>query len=646
MRVLHPIVFVLLALLVLPASTAAQRDPFFDALFPVYRAMAGVYGDEGPALMARLDALAAVVAQWDQALSTAERQLRARLENADSQTALEVHTGLAAAYAERNRIGAALRELEAGIRIDPSGAALHRLRALLLRATGQPAAAAEAFREAWLLEPHDPQNAYRLVVHRSGRTTADDIEQATTTLARLERDLISGARGGATSPFFVLHPLSDDVGGVMAFAPAAYADALALLLDGEFEAGLAALRAAAATDPLVADPASRLDSMARGIAELRQGRVTAAVEHLETAVARAPDSSEAHRVLATAYATSGDVDRSVHHLREAVRLNPRDERAWIALVGTLDAVGDLDATVEVLRAAVSALPESGALRWVLSVLATERGGAGDALPVMAVVDRVGMLAGRGDLFARVANLARTHLDFERELDLLERRVALMPNDAAAYKAIGTAYLQRGQERAAHAALVIALLLEPTDTETLTALGRLHSRAGAYTRAVEALERAVALAPGDELALQALGDALVRAGRTSEGRERLRDAAVLQAHAVEAFRQQRRTAVLIGEADLLMHERQYEQAIEVWQAAIARAGASATLHLRLAEALEHAGQLEEAAVQLERAVALNPGPEAYRRLAALYAALGRDEDRARMRQIYVQQRLQLLRTPGD
>ena len=102
--------------------------------------------------------------------------------------------------------------------------------------------------------------------------------------------------------------------------------------------------------------------MIRGITALRQaasakatapeGMVASAVELLEKAVAGAPDSSEAHRILATAHAITGNIERSVEHLRDALRLNPRDERAWLALARTLEDAGRSAEAEDVLRKAV------------------------------------------------------------------------------------------------------------------------------------------------------------------------------------------------------------------------------------------------------------------------------------------------------
>ena len=91
----------------------------------------------------------------------------------------------------------------------------------------------------------------------------------------------------------------------MAFAPAAYARGFSLVLKGDLDAGCRRLAFALAADPLVADAASARRRWVRGLAALRQGRVTDAIAQLETVVGHAGNSSEAHRMLATAYGIMG-----------------------------------------------------------------------------------------------------------------------------------------------------------------------------------------------------------------------------------------------------------------------------------------------------------------------------------------------------
>src|SRR5678816_173533 len=191
----------LLAALAVPSSASAQRDRFLKSFVQFHQALRGPYGDEGPQLTAQLDEMAAALAAWDGEIRDAESQLRPRLKAADPQTALQVHTILASLYLERGRFADALREFDADIAIDSTRAAFHRYKAVIYQGTARPAEAAAAYRTAWLREPNDPQNAYRLIVNRAPAVTAAQITQAVATLGRIEGELIRRQRAGADSPF-------------------------------------------------------------------------------------------------------------------------------------------------------------------------------------------------------------------------------------------------------------------------------------------------------------------------------------------------------------------------------------------------------------------------------------------------------------
>ncbi len=636
-----------LAQLVVPSTAVAQRDEFFSALVNFHKSSAGLYGDEGPQLTSHLEAMSTALARWDSEIRDAERALRSQLTAADVPTQLQVHTVLASLYVERGRLADAVRELDEDIRIDPRRAPFHRLKGIVLQAMSRPVEAADAFRATWLLEPADPQNAYRLIAHRSAQTSAQEIERALETLANVERELIRRERPRADPPFIDVHGIMDEAGGAMAFVPATYARGFSYILQGEFDSGLAALRTALATDPLIADSASRREPMARGSAALRQGLVGATLEQLETALATAGESSEAHRILGTAYLISGDITRSVQHLSDAVRLNPRDERSWLALARTLDEAGRTAETEDVLRKAVNELPDAGALRWRLSTTLEKRQRADEAdLTLIAMADRFVVLVGRGELYRALGKLAQRNLNYEAAVGLLEHAVAIIPNNAAAHQTLGRAYVENGRETEGYAELVVALLLDPDAVDTLTDLGRLHLTAGRPARAVEALERAIGGDPTNALAVHALADALIRAGRIIEGKQRLEESERLQARAIEDERRVRTAGVLTLQAEVRMGARDFNVAIDLWRQAIAAQRGSAVRQLRLADALVAADRRDEAVTEYLTAISLGASAEAHRRLAELYDALGRAAESARARATYVERRFAELRERAD
>ena len=118
-----------LALLAVPSNALAQRDAFFSALVVFYQTLGGVYGDEGPQLVAHLVAISTALQRWDDEIRAAENQLRPQLNGRDRQTELQVHTALASLYMERGRFDDALREFDEDLRIDPR-AAFHRYKGL------------------------------------------------------------------------------------------------------------------------------------------------------------------------------------------------------------------------------------------------------------------------------------------------------------------------------------------------------------------------------------------------------------------------------------------------------------------------------------------------------------------------------------
>src|SRR5262245_51429970 len=89
------------ALLVVPSTAVAQRDAFFSGLVTFQRSLAGLYGDEGPQLSAQFEAMSTALDRWDGEIRDAETQLRPRLQAADAQTKLQIHTLLASLYVER-----------------------------------------------------------------------------------------------------------------------------------------------------------------------------------------------------------------------------------------------------------------------------------------------------------------------------------------------------------------------------------------------------------------------------------------------------------------------------------------------------------------------------------------------------------------
>ena len=205
---------------------------------------------------------------------------------------------------ERGRFDDALREFDEDIRIDPGARAFHRFEGSSCRRCHGRDEAADAFRAAWLLDPADPQNAYRLIVaYRSAQTTPQEIERALETLTSVERELIQRERATCRAPFINVtrhHRRRGRRDGVRACRLRAR-----LLADpaGELDSG--ACRAARRGRRRSADHRFRRRRSEADGAGHRRAAAGAGSRRPSNSSRRpsraASDSSEAHRMLGTAY---------------------------------------------------------------------------------------------------------------------------------------------------------------------------------------------------------------------------------------------------------------------------------------------------------------------------------------------------------
>jgi tetratricopeptide (TPR) repeat protein len=544
----------LVVLLLLPATAAAQKGAFIEALVEFDSALSGTFGDEGPRVEAALDRMAVALEAWNTERRAAEAALRSA---SDSPT-------LARFFLNEGRPAEALTAVEAAIRLQPERAGLHMLRGVLLGAVGRDADALASFERAWSLDPDDLVNAYLLADGMSTRPSEPPERQLASLLAAVApappspgsgRDATRpGSAGQAVrppagppqrpsagastqrAPFIQVGLIEDSASEVPRFPRAAYADGVAALANGRYEDAIGLFRAAAAGDPLVADRAARSGRAAEGVARLRQGLVSDAVADLEAAVAVAPSSSEARRLLGAAHAAAGNVDASLKGLAEAIRLTPGDERARVAMGRVLMDAGRIQEAERVLLDTLHLMPASGRARWALADLYEATGRRADAINQLEEATALTMIAGKTALLWRIVNLAHQVLDEERFISVLTRRTRLMRNDPFAHRSLGLAYHRAGRDVEALIELLVSSYLGHEDALTAAVMGRIHLTAGRLTMAETALRRALAMAPDSAEARYALARTLLRAGREEEGQQQLAEFQRLQEKALEEQRQ--------------------------------------------------------------------------------------------------------------
>lgn len=584
------------ALVAFPGIAAAQQRVFADGVVELATTLEGTFGDEGARIGPALDRLSNALAEWDQTIRAFEDRVALASTTTSTREVGDLRMRLARMYAERGRFADAIRQLDAAGSLEPRRPDVLVLRGIVLDADSKSIEADKAFRSGWILEPHDPITAY-YVVRRSATTPApEDVERARDVMTAAYHKILKEAARPTVLPFGLSH-LQEQVAGAPGLPLARYAKGYARLVTRDYDGALAELRTAAASDPLVTDPAARSVPIMRASAALREGRLAEA-HSLFDQTNTLPDSAEAHRILGAIYWASSDYDKSVEQFTIAIDKDPRDERSRLSRARVLSLSGrDSDAQRALLET-IQAFPDSSLPHWSLGLLYERLNRHAEARQEIEYAT-AGAIVGRAGLYTAVGRLAGSATDVPAAIDAFVRAVDASPNDLPAHKYLAGALLQQDRVNEAFIEFVAALLIDPLDGDAHAGIGRIQLDAGRYADAAEALRRAVELTADQNEARYALATALMRLGETQEAAEEFARVEEAQRRAFAERRRNMSRDVLKEEAALRAAEGQYDRAIELY----------------------------------ERAATLSSDPAVYRELAALYSKRGRIDDAARARAMY-------------
>ena len=359
-------------------------------------------------------------------------------------------------------------------------------------------------------------------------------------------------------------------------------------MTGERDEAIAAYRRAAELDPQAVDPLIEIANLSLSTRDLEAAEAAAA-----EAVERDPDAAAAHRALGAVYfrrLRSGDdpeaAERAVASLSEAVRLDPEDLRSRSQLARLLAALQRGEEAATHLREILSRAP--------------------DAYSDLLLLAQLRLSAG----------------DREQAFDYLLQSLRIEPRQPEAREMVDDLLRDRGiPGRSPDEALaeVVALYEKgsadhPDDQALRLSLADGLARLGRLEAAAEAFERILAAEPRSEIAL--MGLAMVR-----RQQRQLEDAEAALLRLLEENSRSVPARMALG--GVFATRCEYARAAEEFQALVALPRNSyGSRHrretlARLAQALEHLGQYEEAYDALDEAFRLSgDSVEAFRYRVAL------------------------------
>ncbi len=289
------------------------------------------------------------------------------------------------------------------------------------------------------------------------------------------------------------------------------------------------------------------------------GETITALEILDEAQRRAPDSFAVLYNLGATHLQRNDAERSASFFTRALEVKPDDAATLGALARVWRARGDLEKSFAYLERALRLNPDSPALLYDYGWTALNLDRMAEALPAL---ERLHAAHPSDSNYIYILAVARFHNnDDGRALPLLQRYVELNPRDARGYYVAGVMLHLMMRADAARASLARSFELTPTadaayflgliaynadDTAQAeawlkravvldashaparTTLGMTYAKRKDFTSARAELERAVRLDPQDLTAAYQLGMVYTRLGEKERARELLSTADRLRA----------------------------------------------------------------------------------------------------------------------
>ena len=314
---------------------------------------------------------------------------------------------------------------------------------------------------------------------------------------------------------------------------------------------------------------------------------------MSEAVRRDPDSFEAHHALAAFYLHQGKLDAAIPHLERAQTLDPADYANGYDLALALIQTGKLDSAREHVRRLLS-VKETGELHDLLG----------------NVEERAGNLVGASEEYQRAAHMDATeeHLfdwgnnliqlrAFEPATQVFTAAVARHPRSARLHVGLGIAHYSRGQYEDAVKSFCEAVDLAPSDPRPYQFLGEMYGvapeLAGEVTRRLALFVKAQ---PRNALAHLHYALSLWKGQPAASPPADMRRVEALFRRAVALDPKLAKGFLELG--ILLSDQQRYQEAIQELRHAVRLEPDVAPAHYRLAQAYRHTGQKALAAKELE------------------------------------------------
>ncbi len=259
-----------------------------------------------------------------------------------------------------------------------------------------------------------------------------------------------------------------------------------------------------------------------GLIYLEKGDYESAAAELNLVRRANPDDPSVPYYLGIVYSETGEDDRAREMLGEIPETSDLYAESQLQLAYLAQRAGDIEGAVDHADQALRARPESSAIIEFMISLERER----DQLPrAVTLAERLVETSPTNDRYHfMLGALYDESGDRAAALDQMREAIDLNPENASALNYLGYSLAEAGEQLAEAENLVQrALAIDPNDGFYIDSLGWVFYQRGKYQQAVQQLERAVELTGDDPTINEHLADAYLKVGRELESLQLYREA---------------------------------------------------------------------------------------------------------------------------
>src|SRR5437667_5927387 len=274
------------------------------------------------------------------------------------------------------------------------------------------------------------------------------------------------------------------------------------------------------------DPRSPVGQYSLGLALVRQGKLSEAIEHFKTALRIKPDYPDAHTNVGAALADQGKLAEAIDYYREALQSKPDDALAHYNWGVALARQGKMEEAIGHYRQALQSKPNYAEAHNNVGAALADQGKLAEAIDHyrQALQNKPDFALGHYNWGLALAQQGKP----AEATDHYQQALHIDPNDADAHTNWGLALTQQGKPAAAIDHYREALQLKPDSAEAHANWGLALADQGKLAEAIDHYRLALQIKPDYAEFHVIWGTALADRGRLAEAIEHYRQALHIKA----------------------------------------------------------------------------------------------------------------------